>query len=49
MATTNVAAMIDHTLLKADATLQQIETLCQEAIEHKFFFSLCKSNLGKHS
>jgi deoxyribose-phosphate aldolase len=40
MATTNIAAMIDHTLLKADATRQQIETLCQEAIEHKFF-SVC--------
>ena len=36
MATTNVASFIDHTLLKADATRQQIETLCQEAIEHKF-------------
>jgi deoxyribose-phosphate aldolase len=40
MATTNVASMIDHTLLKADATHQQIETLCQEAKEHKFF-SVC--------
>lgn len=37
MATANVASMIDHTLLKADATRQQIETLCQEAKEHKFF------------
>jgi deoxyribose-phosphate aldolase len=40
MTTTNIAAMIDHTLLKADATKQQIEILCQEAIEHKFF-SVC--------
>jgi deoxyribose-phosphate aldolase len=32
--------MIDHTLLKPDATKQQIETLCQEAREHKFF-SVC--------
>ena len=40
MATANVAAMIDHTLLKPEATKQQIETLCQEAIEHKFF-SVC--------
>ncbi|MDF2854381.1 MAG: deoxyribose-phosphate aldolase [Neobacillus sp.] len=40
MATSNIAAMIDHTLLKPEATKQQIETLCQEAIEHKFF-SVC--------
>ncbi|PEQ96675.1 deoxyribose-phosphate aldolase [Bacillus sp. AFS006103] len=36
MATTNIAAMIDHTLLKPEATRQQIESLCQEAIEYKF-------------
>jgi deoxyribose-phosphate aldolase len=35
-----IAAMIDHTLLKADATRQQIETLCQEAKDYKFF-SVC--------
>jgi deoxyribose-phosphate aldolase len=40
MATTNVAAMIDHTLLKPEATKGQIENLCQEAIENKFF-SVC--------
>ncbi|CAH2715449.1 Deoxyribose-phosphate aldolase [Neobacillus rhizosphaerae] len=40
MTTTNVAAMIDHTLLKPEATRQQIETLCQEAKENKFF-SVC--------
>jgi deoxyribose-phosphate aldolase len=34
--TTNVAAMIDHTLLKPEATKQQIESLCQEAKEYKF-------------
>lgn len=27
---------IDHTLLKADATLEQIEKLCQEAAEYNF-------------
>lgn len=27
---------IDHTLLKADATILSIETLCNEAIEHNF-------------
>jgi deoxyribose-phosphate aldolase len=32
----NVAAMIDHTLLKADAKKEQIEVLCQEAKEFKF-------------
>ncbi|MFJ7726994.1 deoxyribose-phosphate aldolase [Neobacillus sp. NPDC097160] len=40
MATTNVAAMIDHTLLKPEATREQIESLCQEAKENKFF-SVC--------
>ncbi|MEH7120824.1 deoxyribose-phosphate aldolase [Neobacillus vireti] len=40
MAVTNIAAMIDHTLLKPDATKSQIETLCQEAKDHKFF-SVC--------
>jgi deoxyribose-phosphate aldolase len=32
----NVAAMIDHTLLKADAKKEQIELLCKEAKEYKF-------------
>ncbi|MFD0827495.1 deoxyribose-phosphate aldolase [Neobacillus sp. M.A.Huq-85] len=40
MTTVKIAAMIDHTLLKPDATRQQIETLCQEAKEYKFF-SVC--------
>jgi deoxyribose-phosphate aldolase len=40
MVTSNIAAMIDHTLLKAEATKEQVETLCKEAIEHKFF-SVC--------
>lgn len=31
---------IDHTLLKADAQISQIEKLCAEAIEHDFF-SVC--------
>lgn len=35
-----LAAFIDHTLLKPDASLSQIETLCAEAREHKFF-SVC--------
>ena len=31
-----VAAMIDHTLLKADAARHDIETLCREAAEYRF-------------
>ncbi|WP_312093256.1 deoxyribose-phosphate aldolase [Niallia sp.] len=32
----NIAKMIDHTLLKADATKEQIVTLCEEAKEYTF-------------
>jgi len=32
----DIAAKIDHTLLKADATREQIETLCAEARTHGF-------------
>ena len=32
----DVAALIDHTLLRADATRPQIETLCREAAEFRF-------------
>lgn len=32
----SVAAMIDHTLLKPDATRRDIETLCREAAEFRF-------------
>lgn len=35
-----LAAYIDHTLLKPDASLAQIEQLCVEAREHQFF-SVC--------
>jgi len=31
-----IANTIDHTLLKPDATIDMIKTLCQEAIEHRF-------------
>ncbi|WP_335869313.1 deoxyribose-phosphate aldolase [Bacillus sp. 2205SS5-2] len=34
--TKEVAKMIDHTLLKAEATKQQVDTLCEEAREHQF-------------
>jgi len=36
----DVAPYIDHTLLKPDATRSEIEQLCREAIEYKFF-SVC--------
>ncbi len=32
----NIASLIDHTLLKAEATAPQIEQLCKEAAEHHF-------------
>jgi len=35
-ATGGVAGLIDHTLLKPDATRQDIEKLCNEAAEHRF-------------
>jgi deoxyribose-phosphate aldolase len=35
-APTGVASMIDHTLLKPDATRQNIEELCREAAQFKF-------------
>lgn len=35
-----IARFIDHTLLKPEATAQQIEKLCAEAREHNFF-SVC--------
>ena len=31
-----LAAMIDHTLLKAEATRQEVDRLCQEAIQYNF-------------
>ncbi len=33
---TNIASLIYHTLLKAEATAPQIEQLCKEAAEYKF-------------
>lgn len=34
--TGDLAATIDHTLLKPDATLEEIDRLCAEALEHRF-------------
>jgi deoxyribose-phosphate aldolase len=36
----NISRYIDHTLLKPEATVEQIEKLCQEAIQYRFF-SVC--------
>jgi deoxyribose-phosphate aldolase len=36
----SLAKYIDHTLLKADATAADIEKLCREAIQHRFW-SVC--------
>lgn len=40
LSATQLAAFIDHTVLKADATTKDIERLCTEARERKFF-SVC--------
>lgn len=32
----NLARYIDHTLLKAEATLKDIDVLCQEALQNNF-------------
>lgn len=34
--TGDVSSLIDHTLLKPDATAQDVDTLCAEAAEHRF-------------
>ena len=36
MTNTEIANMIDHTILKATATLEDVEKLCQEAIDNNF-------------
>jgi deoxyribose-phosphate aldolase len=40
LAPADVARYIDHTLLKPEATKEQIETLCQEAVQYGFY-SVC--------
>lgn len=32
----NISSMIDHTILKAEATIEAVKTLCEEAMEYKF-------------
>jgi deoxyribose-phosphate aldolase len=34
--TLQLASMIDHTILKADTTREQVKKVCLEALEHKF-------------
>jgi deoxyribose-phosphate aldolase len=41
----NLAAYIDHTLLKPEVTKTQIRKLCEEAIEHHFFAVCVNSGL----
>jgi deoxyribose-phosphate aldolase len=36
IASAEIASIIDHTLLKPDATIREIEQLCREAVEHTF-------------
>ena len=43
----NLAKMIDHTLLKPDATQQEIAQLCFEAKKYNFASVCVKSNLGE--
>lgn len=38
----NISSIIDHTLLNADATIDDIKRLCEEAYQYKFF-SVCVS------
>ncbi|MEZ4708029.1 MAG: deoxyribose-phosphate aldolase [Caldilineaceae bacterium] len=50
----SVARLIDHTLLKPDATSAQVQQLCADALEHQFasvcvnstWLALCQSLLG---
>ncbi|WP_158781923.1 deoxyribose-phosphate aldolase [Pantoea sp. BAV 3049] len=37
LSTRDYASFIDHTLLAADATTQQIDRLCEEALQHHFY------------
>lgn len=39
-----VAAVIDHTLLKADATRSQVARLCEEAVKYNFFSVMVNSS-----
>jgi deoxyribose-phosphate aldolase len=44
-----LSAYIDHTLLRADATAQEIERLCKEACEHHFFGICVNGSWVRHA
>lgn len=47
----NLAAYIDHTLLRPQATVDDIKQICQEAAEHEFAavcVNLCYADLAAH-
>ena len=44
LAPEQVARLIDHTILKPDATAEEIEKLCQEALKHHFY-SVCVNGI----
>ncbi len=46
---TNLSKYIDHTLLKADANLEDIKKLCQEAKEYDFFSVCINSSFIKYA
>ncbi|KAJ5072137.1 putative aldolase [Anaeramoeba ignava] len=45
----DISSYIDHTLLKPDATKEQIKQLCQEAIDNKFYAVCVNSNRVKEA
>ncbi len=47
MKKSELARYIDHTLLKVDATEEQIKTLCKEAIDNKFYAVCVNSSMVK--
>lgn len=43
-----IASYIDHTLLKADATREEIDSLCDEAVTYKFFSVCVNTSWASH-
>ncbi len=43
-----LAAVFDHTLLKAEATREQVIRLCEEAAEYRFRLRHGESGMGEH-
>jgi hypothetical protein len=44
-----LAAVIDHTLLKPDATREQVENLCDEAIRYRFACAMVNPRRSAYS